>query len=218
MVYVPPGPFVYGMESEANLRIAAIETGFWIDRYPVTNADYCDFLNKRGNKKEGGVEWLDESQSDINKLRERFVVSAGYEKHPVTGVSWYGATAYAASVRKRLPTEVGWEKAARGVDGRMYPWGDEFDARRCNTSESKYADTTVVGQFSGLGSSVYGCEDMAGNVWEWTATAWSEEDDSRRVVRGGAWGDLHGFAACAYRSSYNPGARYNGIGFRCART
>jgi formylglycine-generating enzyme required for sulfatase activity len=214
MVYVPPGPFIYGMESESNLCVANMEHGFWIDRYPVTNRQFCDFLLACGNKKEGRVAWLDHERSRIGK---RFAPEPGYEQHPVTGVNWYGANAFAAWAGKRLPTEQEWEKAARGVDGRRYPWGEEFGSQRCNTAESGIKDTSPVGQFGEVGCSIYGCEDMAGNVWEWTASPWSK-DGERRVIRGGSWFSFHDLAACAYRDGYNPGFRSDLIGFRCAGT
>jgi formylglycine-generating enzyme required for sulfatase activity len=214
MVYVPPGPFIYGAESESNLTVANLGQGFWMDRQPVTNRQFCDFLMARGNREEGEVAWLDNKSSRIDK---KFRPKPGYEQHPVTGVSWYGARAYAAWAGKRLPTEQEWEKAARGIDGRRYPWGEEFAAQRCNTTESGINDTTPAGQFGEPGRSVYGCDDMAGNVWEWTESLWSKGRE-RRVVRGGSWYTSHVIAACACRSSFIPGNRYNDLGFRCART
>jgi formylglycine-generating enzyme required for sulfatase activity len=182
MVYVPPGPFIYGTESGSNLLIANLKKGFWIDRYPVTNLQFCDFLIAEGNRKEGGTAWLDHESSRISK---KFAPKPGYEQHPVTGVSWYGAVAFAAWAGKRLPAEQEWEKAARGIDGRLYPWGQEFAAQRCNTRESGLEDTTPVGRFGEAGRSVYGCDDLAGNVWQWTESAWQGEE--RRVLRGGSW-------------------------------
>jgi formylglycine-generating enzyme required for sulfatase activity len=214
MVYVPPGPFIYGAESESNLTVASIKKGFWIDRQPVTNRQFCDFLIAQGNREEGGVAWLDHKSSRINK---KFKPKAGYEQHPVTGVSWSGAAAYAAWAGKRLPTEQEWEKAARGIDGRQYPWGEEFATQRCNADESGIKDTTPVGQFGEAGRSVYGCDDMAGNVWEWTASLWRDGEEAR-VVRGGSWGDVHGLAACTCRGIGSPDFRDLDLGFRCART
>ncbi|MDZ4802136.1 MAG: SUMF1/EgtB/PvdO family nonheme iron enzyme, partial [Bryobacteraceae bacterium] len=217
MVWVPPGPFVFGWEKQSNLRVAVLEQGCWMDRYPVTNDQFCSFLLKEGNGEEGGEWWLDHERSRIQKANSGFAVKKGYGRHPVTGVSWYGAVAFAAWARKRLPTEQEWEKAARGIDGRRWPWGETFASERCNTSESRIQDTTEVGIYGAPGRSVYGCEDMAGNVLEWTESVWSS-DDAARVARGGSWGYFHGFAACAYRDFIEPRFRIYSIGFRCART
>ena len=209
MVFVPAGQFIYGMESESNLRVASIEEGFWIDRFPVTNEQFLKFLEECGNKEEGGVEWLAHERSNIEK--------SGYENHPVTGVSWYGAAAYAKWAGKRLPTEQEWEKAARGIDGRRYPWGEEFSSEKCNTSESDIGGTTEVGKYGNGSRSPYGADEMAGNVFDWTTSKYKEEEEWI-VLRGGSWVGFHDDAACPYRYSINPGYRNFGIGFRCART
>src|SRR5438876_6099475 len=95
MVHVPPGPFIFAWEKQTSLRVAMLEQGFWIDRYPVTNQQFREFLNARENEQTGGVEWLDHQWSRIKK-RGEFVVEPGYEQHPVTGVRWHWAAAYAA--------------------------------------------------------------------------------------------------------------------------
>ena len=217
MAFVPAGPFIFGSEREANLRVASIDHDFWIDRFPVTNEQFCRFLNEQGNRKEGDVEWLNLGHSRIEERKRQFSVKAGYESHPVTRVSWFGAAAYAAWAGKRLPTEQEWEKAARGIDGRRYPWGEEFSKDRCNTRDSGFRGTTEVGRFGGAGSSPYGCGEMAGNVWEWTESSFSEGSEYR-VLRGGAWGIDLDYAACSFRVSELPRFRGNDGGFRCART
>jgi formylglycine-generating enzyme required for sulfatase activity len=141
--------------------------------------------------------------------------------HPVVNVSWHDVVAYTQWLAEqtgqpwRLPSEAEWEKAARGTDGRLYPWGDAFDANRCNTSEGNKGTTTPVDSFPD-GASPYGALDMAGNVWEWTSTIFKPypysatdgreraESPENRVQRGGSWGYVARYARAACRSSDNP--------------
>jgi formylglycine-generating enzyme required for sulfatase activity len=155
----------------------------------------------------------------------------GKEAHPVVNVSWYDAMAYcewlSAVTRKQiaLPGEAQWEKAARGTDGRKYPWGDEWDRARCNSDEFELSETTPVGILPS-GASRYGCLDMAGNVWEWTRSLYKErpygptdgrrnlEAKGARVLRGGAFYSDRWDVRCAYRGWSQPGSGSRSSGFR----
>jgi formylglycine-generating enzyme required for sulfatase activity len=193
---VPPGPFIYG-GAGGNTRVARLERGCLIGRAPVTNAQFARFVVETGCKPPR--HWKGTAPSQ--KIAD----------HPVVYVSWNDATAYAEWAGLRLPTDEEWEKAARGIDGRIYPWGETFDASRCNTSEGKAGTTTPVGRYSPDGDSPCGCADMAGNVWEWV----SSEVGSMRVLRGGSWYGNRELARCAARFGGDPVSSSDYIGFRC---
>ncbi len=220
MVYVPPGQFIMGENN--NIRIARLKKGFFIDKYPVTNVQFCAFLNERGNQQEDGSEWSNPAGSykdekcRIRKDGNRFVVEPGFEDHPLIYVTWYGASEYAQWAGKRLPADEEWEKAARGIDGRVYPWGNEYDKEKCNTEESKIGYITPVKRYK-EGISPHGCLDMAGNVWEWT-DSWYDEKEESRVSRGGSLSLSRDIACCAVRNGNIPKYWFDFTGFRCART
>lgn len=222
MVYIPPGQFIVGGWN--NIRIARLKEGFFIDKYPVTNAQFCVFINERGNQQEGPRDWINLEKSYLNercrikKDGNRFVVESGFEEHPVIYIAWYGSRAYAQWAGKKLPTEEEWERAARGIDGRVYPWGNEFDKEKCNKSEAAGIDHITPIKKYQEGCSPYGCHDMAGNVDEWT-DSWYDEKAESKVLRGGSWVSDWGDVRCAKRDgSYPFSGSYNGSGFRCART
>ncbi len=182
MVKVPKGPFLYG---DQKIRVV-IEHDYWIDQYPVTDQKYGEFILGGGYEKQqywsaDGWEW----KTKNNITAPEYWNDGTWNKpdHPVVGVSYWEAEAYAIWAGRRLPTEQEWEKAARGEDGRQYPWGEEFDKTKCNSNESATGHMTPVTQYLN-GVSLYGCFDMAGNVQEWCA-GWYDESGVSRVVRGG---------------------------------
>jgi len=208
---------------------------FWIDRYPVTCGAYGQFMAAGGYYcrdwwSAEGWAWL-----QANSVEQPFYWSgqAAMEYHPVCGVSWYEAEAYARWLGKRLPTEVEWEVAARGQAGSLYPWGeDPPEAKHCN-HHHLVGQTTPVGTYP-QGRSGWGCEDMLGNVWEWTATVFGGYDgfvpypylgysqayfDGRhRVLRGGSWATRRWALRSSFRNWYYPHVRQVFAGFRCAAT
>jgi formylglycine-generating enzyme required for sulfatase activity len=201
MAWVPPGPFIMGGEYGFTVQVARIEQGFFIARTPATNGQYARFV--AATRHTPPKHWSGGPTPEA--LRG----------HPVVYVSWDDAVAYAEWAGGRLPTEQEWEKAARGIDGRIYPWGDEFDAARCNSNESGIGTTTPVGRYSPGGDSPWGCADMAGNVWEWTASEY-EPGSSGRVVRGGSWSFGQGLARCAIRLRPVPVGFSYRVGLRVA--
>ena len=216
--WVPPGEFVLGGKNGFDMQIVRLEGGFFCARTPATHAQYARFIEEQGYATRDY--WTDEGwQWKEGKKRthpgyweqDRF----GEPDQPVVGVTWYEAAAYCRWLASRtgqpcrLPTEKQWEKAARGYDGREYPWG-AWKEGVCNTSESSIGKPSPVGQFSPQGDSPYGLQDAAGNVWEWMAS----EEGSSRVVRGGSWSNDPDFARCAVRVRFNPGVGWDVFGFR----
>ncbi len=197
MILIPAGNFLMGDEKRSVHADA-----FYVDKYPVTNVEYAKFVEATGrppppNWEETGGTYPPDMAN-----------------HPVVFVNWFDAQDYAAWAGKRLLTEAEWEKAARGTDGRVYPWGDEFDKVMCNTSEAGTGGTTPVGRYSPWGDSPYEVCDMAGNVWEWTATDWAPGSSSK-VQRGGSFVNRGSYARCAYRYLGVPEPRTPNVGFRC---
>ncbi len=233
MVLVPAGEFTMGNDLGHDEQPAhrVYLDAFYIDRYEVTNAEYARFLNVIGgheSKCEGykcADTKDDNPDSHIIYRAGQYAPEPRYEQHPVVQVSWYGAKAFCEHQGKRLPTEAEWEKAARGPDGLIYPWGNVFEAGKANAGHPT-GDTTPVGSFP-AGGSPYGAYDMAGNVWEWVADWYQPYPDSParsdlfgqkyKVVRGGSWNHPAEDARTTVRDIAHPARRLRVVGFRCAR-
>lgn len=215
MVLVPSGEFLMGSDdSFANERPlhAMWLAPFYIDRCPVTNRQFERFVKSSGYRPRG--DW-------------RAQARPGREVHPVVNVTWSDAMAYGAWAGKCLPLEEQWEKAARGADGRLYPWGNGWKPGNVNCRASGYGATTAVG-ICPEGTSPYGCLDMAGNVWEWTVSFYEPYAGSGytsvcfgmrlRVMKGGSWrtAEAANFR-CSARMPSEPNRASDMRGFRCVK-
>jgi hypothetical protein len=186
---------------------------FEIGRYPVTVEEYRRFIDYEGYQ---DARWWAEEGFGKFQQPEAWDEQQSHPNRPVAGVSWYEAAAYCAWADVRLPTEVEWERAARGEEGREYPWGKEKpDGTRANYYETGPKHATPVGLYP-KGATPEGVQDMAGNVWEWVVD-WYDDQKKERVLRGGSFFIYEGILRAAVRSNLEPVRRYNGIGFRCVR-
>jgi serine/threonine-protein kinase len=217
MVWVPAGTFTMGSgdgkkidNNDETPSHQVYLDGYWIYKTEVTVGQYKKFCAATGHQMPRAPSW------------------GWQDTHPIVNVSWDDAQAYCAWAGVKLPTEAQWEKAARGTDGRIYPWGNEFSSSKAWTSESGATHTAPVGSFPD-GASPYGCLDMAGNVWEWCQD-WYGKDyyasspssnptgpgyAEGRVLRGGSWNGNSSFCRCANRNSNDPSFGGYDFGFRC---
>ena len=231
MVAVPAGAFQMGSSPGSSNEEPVHEvyvSGFFIDKYEVTVEEYTRCVDA------GGCNTPKMTHDDDR--RSYNYGASGRDKHPINGVDWHQAKAYCAWSGKRLPTEAEWEKAARGTDGRKYPWGNEGPSCALAVTDDGGAGcgegrTWEVGSKSG-GVSPFGAYDMAGNVWEWTADWYDKsyysispmrdpkgpEQSWARVFRGGGWYYTSAFLRAAIRGAGRPGSARNDLGFRCVRS
>ena len=185
MALIKGGKFLFGEDKKK------IEIGdFYIDKYEVTNAQY-------------------------KKFRSEHTFPAGKEDFPVVEISYFDAEEYCKSLGKRIPKAEEWEKAARGTDGRIYPWGDKFDSKNINSSEAAKDGPVKVGTFE-KGKSPYGVYDMTGNVSEWT-DAWDSKKQYR-ITRGGSYFDGADLNKTTSTLMSIPDDVHEYIGFRCVKS
>ncbi|MEN8759857.1 MAG: SUMF1/EgtB/PvdO family nonheme iron enzyme [Desulfobacterales bacterium] len=234
LVTIPGGPFLMGddEDTDSSPKHEVMLPEFKIGRYPVTNSQYLRFVEATQR------EW----DSEEGRRPED-------KNCPAVEMTWHDARAYcawltdiqrkedkiSAKEEMRLPTEAEWEKAVRGTDGSVFPWGNKWDETRCNTYESGLGQTCAVGMYPD-GASPFGVLDMAGNVWEWTSSLWGKDlfdpeykypydpgdgrenlgadDEFLRVLRGGSWSYDRDFARCSFRYWSTPDLRDGFNGFR----
>lgn len=224
MVFIPPGQFVQGTSqggfNERPERLVTLD-GFWIDRYEVTNHHYLQFVEQTGHRKPGPP----------SRYAKRLAQLRG-PNQPVAYVSWHDADAYCKWRGKRLPGEAEWEKAMRGIDGRLWPWGNSPRIHKANLggAEDGYEATASVGSFP-LDRSPYGVHDGFGNLMEWTHNWYKEqarhpndpEPEEVNFADRGGYKTLRGAGYTSYgndlritaRSFMVPDFRDETIGFRC---
>jgi len=193
MVLVPAGKFYFGPE-----RVEKTLDSYYVDVYPVTNEEYKKFIEETGYRP--------------SKFQEVDYMSR--PRQPVVGVSYFDAQQYATWAGKVLPTHEQWEKAARGNDGRRYPWGDNIDPNYANYGqESETSQIKDIGSYP-LNLSSYGAREMVGNIWQWT-DSWYDNDN--KVIKGGSWCDPEDFLLCEYVLYAPPKEKQDLLGFRCVK-
>ena len=215
MVFVPGGTFKMGRDDGDEFESPAHEVTvkpFYIDQTELTNEAYQRFIQATG--RQAPTHWV------------KGLIPEGHEKFPVVNVSWADADAYARWANKRLPTEAEWEFAARGTDGRAYPWGNDWKKEYANAGRGKEGAPVATGRYA-FGASPYGALDMCGNVWEWTASDFEDYPGKKgssilaeaklKVIRGGAFDVAPKRATATYRGAISPDRVPDKTGFRCVR-
>ena len=240
MIFVSEGTFSMGSNARAaderpvhKVHLSA----YYISKHEVTNAQYYEFWSSlkegKGENLQTQIEHTPESFSHLPHIGSWPERVTKFPNHPVVGVSWYDAKAYAEWKGMRLPTEAEWEKAARGYTNRIWPWGNSM-LPNANTSEKNDGfenSIAPVGSYP-KGKSFYGVMDMAGNVWEWTSDWYSDvyylhspkqnpkgpKVGSWRVLRGGSWIDKLTRCSTTFRFYFYPSLKTSFVGFRLAKT
>jgi formylglycine-generating enzyme required for sulfatase activity len=242
MVFVPAGEFTMGSDTgDLNERPAhqVYLEAFWIDQTEVTNAMFSEFIEEtnhittaesvRSSPVFRNGNWFSVNRADWSHPLGPASNITNIMNHPVVHVSWEDASAYCEWAGKRLPSEAEWEKAARGADGRTYPWGNQYPDTKLLSFSSGVRNTKTVGSYP-AGASVYGAHDMAGNVWEWLndwydSNYYSSSPSSNpqgpssgeyKVLRGRSSGYSYSYVRSAYRAWSNPTISYDLFGFRCS--
>jgi formylglycine-generating enzyme required for sulfatase activity len=242
MAFIPEGAFTMGFAIENDNEWGDMDedpvhevtlSAYWMDKYEVTSADFAEFLNAH---QDSAGRFIEITPSVTVELVEgKYKSRAGLENYPVNRVSWYGADAYCRWKGKRLPTEAEWEKAARGTDQRIFPWGNEFPDNSRVTFRRKFTELgfKVMEPVDSMsrGVSPYGIHHMAGNVWEWVADWFGggtyenreqknpqgPETGISKVLRGGNWYYKAYYMRTTYRFNERPDQFNIWQGFRCQR-
>jgi formylglycine-generating enzyme len=211
---------------------------FYMDKYEVSNAQYAVFLkwvakhSDKSVKHPDQMEGKDHTPRFWKRYRPKLFKKNGMAKlqhfnqqtfqkpdHPVVGVDWYDAYAYARWAGKRLPTEIEWELAAQGPKRNIWPWGNQWDFKRCNSGGYEWKGerdgNIYVGPVTAYpkGASYYGCYNMAGNAWEWV----QDLNQEKRVIKGGGSNSYPSSVRSSSRKLYEPSYKYFALGFRCAK-
>ncbi len=239
MVTVPAGWFVMGDDQgplpDARPAHRVYLNTFAIDRFEVSTAQYGMCVTSGA---------CPASERTSSETRQNYFGNKAFASYPVIGVTYADAVAFCNWRKARLPTEAEWEKAARGTDQRIYPWGQRFDPTRLNYCDRNcelpwrdaqhddgYADTSPINAFPS-GASPYGALNMAGNVWEWVSDWYDPNyyahsparnpqgpaNGTQRITRGGGIFDDHVFTTSAMRRRFTPDVASTSVGFRCAAT
>ncbi len=242
MIFIPEGSFTMGFKIDNDHEWGDMDeepvhqvtlSAYWIDKFEVTSSNFAKFLNENKNEAHRFIEITPSVtvQFEDNVYQPR----KGLENYPVNRVSWFGADAYCKWKKKRLPTEAEWEKAARGTDQRIFPWGNEYPDNSRVTFRRKFKGKgfQVMEPVDGMknGISPFGVHHMAGNVWEWVSDWFDSsayQDENRidpkgpelgisKVLRGGNWYYKAYYMRTTYRFNERPEIFKVWQGFRCAQ-